>query len=324
MPQRVLSRLSANDVDARGRARGLHPVARRPPAASSPTSPSRGSPRKRFLVVATDLIHRRIEPHDPPRTRATTRSSSSPTSRRPPRCCRCRGRARASCSDRLTDADLSNDAFPYLTARDIHVGYAPVRAAAGDLRRRARLGAARPDRVRPRGLRRPDGGGPGPRASATSGSPRCRSLRLEKGYRDLGVDIDNTDTPLEARSRVRCRLGQARRVHRTRRARWRHATRVRPKLRVVSLFVDDPSLDLFGNEPVLLDGEWVGYVRAAAFGHTLGGPVGLAEVSCPDGVTAAWLAAAGDFTVRTPHREVPAQLRLGPLYDPDRSRILAR
>ena len=24
------------------------------------------------------------------------------------------------------------------------------------------------------------------------------SLRLEKGYRDMGVDIDNTDTPLEA------------------------------------------------------------------------------------------------------------------------------
>ena len=48
---------------------------------------------------------------------------------------------------------------------------------------------------------------------------------------------------------------------------------------MVSLLVDDPAADLFGNEPVLLDGQWVGYVRAAAYGYTVGGPVGLAQVA---------------------------------------------
>jgi len=95
-----------------------------------------------------------------------------------------------------------------------------------------------------------------------------------------------------------------------------------PTHRVVSLLVEDGNADLFGNEPVLLDGRWVGYVRAAGYGFTVGGPVALAQVSCPDGVTAEWLK-AGDFSVRTDQREWPARLQLGPLYDPKRLRILA-
>ena len=29
-------------------------------------------------------------------------------------------------------------------------------------------------------------------------SPRCRACVWKKGYRDIGVDIDNTDNPIEA------------------------------------------------------------------------------------------------------------------------------
>ena len=77
----------------------------------------------------------------------------------------------------------------------------------------------------------------------------------------------------------------------------------------------------FGNEPVLVDGKWVGYVRAAAYGYTLGGPVGLAQVSHEGGVTADWLAAQS-LTVHTPAGDLPARLQLQPFYDPARSRIL--
>ena len=86
--------------------------------------------------------------------------------------------------------------------------------------------------------------------------------------------------------------------------------------------MDDPDLDLFGNEPVLADGAWAGYVRAAAYGHTVGGAVGLAQVNCPDGVTAQWLAGQ-KFRVRSGAGEVPARLQLAPFYDPQRLRILA-
>jgi hypothetical protein len=55
----------------------------------------------------------------------------------------------------------------------------------------------------------------------------------------------------------------------------------------------------------------------------VGGAVGLAQVECPDGVTGGWLK-NGDFRARTPAGDVPVRLQTGPLYDPQRLRILDR
>ena len=148
------------------------------------------------------------------------------------------------------------------------------------------------------------------------------SLRLEKGYRDFGVDIDNTDTPLAAG------LGFAVAWDKPGGFVGRDAlVKIRaegaPRARVVGLLAADPGIDLFGNEPVLRHGSWAGYVRAAAYGHTVGAAVGLAQVSSPDGVTAEWLAQGG-FTVQTGTcGAVPARLQIAPFYDPQRLRILA-
>ena len=147
------------------------------------------------------------------------------------------------------------------------------------------------------------------------------SLRLEKGYRDMGVDIDNTDNPLEAG------LGFAVAWDKPggfigRDALLKARAERTAGNRVVGLLADDPAVDLFGNEPVFLrDGEWVGYVRAAAYGFTVGGAVGLAQVRCPDGVTGNWLK-AGEFRVGTQAGDVQP-LQIAPFYDPQRLRILA-
>jgi glycine cleavage system aminomethyltransferase T len=147
------------------------------------------------------------------------------------------------------------------------------------------------------------------------------SLRLEKGYRDIGVDIDNTDNPIEAG------LGFTIAWDKPggfvgRDALQEFKARGPASNRVVSLLVDDPCADLFGNEPVTIDGKWVGYVRAAAYGYTLGGPVALAQVAHQDGVTGDWLREQ-DFAVQTPNGDLPARLQLQPFYDPARTRILA-
>ncbi len=272
----------------------------------------------RFLVVASDLIHRRIEAlvrratKDDEVVVVTDMTSASTL-------LSVQGPSSRALLGRLTDADLSNQAFPYLTSQEIHVGYAPVRASrvtyVGELGWELQIPTEYALGVYDDLMS--EGADLGVR---NVGLSAMSSLRLEKGYRDLGVDIDNTDNPLQAG------LGFA--------VAWDKeggfigrdallAARAEgpPKLRVVSLFVDDPAVDLFGNEPLLLDGEWVGYVRAAAFGHTLGGPVGLAEATCPEGVSADWLA-SGEFTVWTPSGAVPAILQLPPLYDPARTRIL--
>jgi len=273
---------------------------------------------ERFLVVTSDLIHRRIEPMIRRETRPgeflTVTDITSGTT-----LLSVQGPKSRTLLSRLTDADLSNNAFPYLSARHIHVGYAPVLAIrvtylgelGWELHVPAEYAAGVFDDLTAAGA---DLG------FRPVGLAAMSSLRLEKGYRDLGVDIDNTDNPIEAG------LGFTIAWDKPggfvgRDALLEFKAQGTPRDRVVSLFVDDPSVDLFGNEPVLADGRWVGYVRAAAYGYTLGGPVGLAQVHHEGGVTAAWLRDQS-FTVHTPGGDHAARLQFQPFYDPQRTRIL--
>ena len=274
----------------------------------------------KFLVVASDVIHRRIEPlirrAARPGEIATVTDVTSGTT-----LLSVQGPASRELIGRLTDADLSNEAFPYLAARQIHVGYAPVLAIrvtyvgelGWELHVPAEYALGVYDDLMAAG---------GDLGFRPVGLQAMSSLRLEKGYRDMGVDIDNTDNPLQAG------LGFAVAWDKPGGFIGRDALLAAraggpPRHRVVSLAVDDPAIDLFGNEPVLLDGEWVGYIRAAAYGYTVGGGVGLAQVASGDGVTSQWLK-GGDFRVRTQAGDVPARLQFAPFYDPQRLRILDR
>jgi heterotetrameric sarcosine oxidase gamma subunit len=313
----VLSRLSANDVTA-GPGRIVYTQwLNQAGGIVADVTVTQLEPEK-FLVIASDLIHRRIEPlirraTRPGETAIVTDVTSGTT------LLSVQGPASRELISRLTDADLSNAAFPYLTAQQIHVGYAPVLAIrvtyVGELGWELHVPAEYALGVWDDLMEQ--GGGLGIRPV---GLQAMSSLRLEKGYRDIGVDIDNTDTPLEAG------LGFAVAWDKPggftgRDALLKAKAAGPPRNRVVSLAIDDPAIDLFGNEPILLDGNWAGYVRAAAYGYTIGGPVALAQVSHPDGVTPGWLKNGG-FTVRTPAGDLPARLQTAPLYDPQRLRIL--
>jgi len=315
----VLSRLSANDVTA-GIGRLVYTQWLNEAGGIVADVTVTWLEPDRFLVIASDLIHRRIEPLIRRATRPgeflTVTDVTSGTT-----LLSVQGPASRKLIGRLTDADLSNEAFPYLSARHIHAGYAPVLAIrvtyVGELGWELHVPAEYAagvyddlvDAGRDLGFR-------------LVGLSAMSSLRLEKGYRDMGVDIDNTDNPLEAG------LGFA--------VAWDKpggftgrdtllAAREQgpPRRRVVSLLAEDPAADLFGNEPVFLGDAWVGYVRAAAYGYTVGGAVGLAQVECADGVTGGWLK-NGDFRARTPAGDIPVRLQAAPLYDPQRLRILDR
>jgi 4-methylaminobutanoate oxidase (formaldehyde-forming) len=274
---------------------------------------------EKFLVVTSDLIHRRIEPMIRRETRSdeivvVTETTSATT------LLSVQGPKSRTLLSRLTDADLSNEAFPYLSARHIHVGYAPVLAARvtylGELGWELHIPTEYATGVYDDLVAAGDDLGFRP-----VGLAAMSSLRLEKGYRDLGVDIDNTDNPIEAG------LGFTIAWDKPggfvgRDALLEFKAQGTPRDRVVNVLVDDPDADLFGNEPVLADGKWVGYVRAASYGYTLGGPVGLAQVRHDDGVTGDWLREQ-TFTVHTPRGDLPARLQMAPFYDPSRARILA-
>jgi 4-methylaminobutanoate oxidase (formaldehyde-forming) len=315
----VLSRVSANDVTA-GLGRLVYTQWLNEAGGIVADVTVTWLEPEKFLVIASDLIHRRIEPLIRRATRPgeflTVTDVTSGTT-----LLSVQGPASRELIGRLTDADLSNDAFPYLSARQIHVGYAPVIALrvtyvgelGWELHVPAEYAAGVYDDLaaagRDLGFR-------------LVGLSAMSSLRLEKGYRDMGVDIDNTDNPLEAG------LGFAAAWDKPGGFTGRDALLLAreqgpPRRRVVSLLAEDPAADLFGNEPVYLGDDWVGYVRAAAYGHTVGGAVGLAQVECADGVTGGWLK-NGDFRARAPAGDIPVRLQTAPLYDPQRLRILDR
>jgi 4-methylaminobutanoate oxidase (formaldehyde-forming) len=221
--------------------------------------------------------------------------------------------------ERVSPDDFSNDAFPYLSARSIEVGYAPVLALRvtylGELGWELHVPAEFAtgvydhlfDAGRDLGL-------------APCGLAAMDSLRLEKGYRDYGHDIDNTDTPLEAGLGFAVDWDAGDFVGRDALLAQKESGPL--TRRHLSFLLDDPAPLLFGAEPVHRDGEWVGYIRAGAYGHTVGAAVGLGSVGHEGGVTKEWIE-AGAWEIDVAGARFGAEPSLRPLYDPARERILA-
>jgi len=142
---------------------------------------------------------------------------------------------------------------------------------------------------------------------------------MEKGYRDYGHDIDNTDGVVAAglsfavdmekpggfmgRDRVASQLA-ARPLNR----------------RLVQILIDDPEPLMFHGEVVHRNGEPVGYVRAASYGFTVGGAVGLTMVEADKPVTGEYLR-NGVWEVEIAERKYPATVSIKPLYDPSSERV---
>jgi 4-methylaminobutanoate oxidase (formaldehyde-forming) len=82
----------------------------------------------------------------------------------------------------------------------------------------------------------------------------------------------------------------------------------------------DPSPLLHHGEVVYRDGREVGYVRAASYGHTLGGAVGLAMVEASDPITADWVT-TGEWSLDVAGARHLARASLKPMYDPENARI---
>jgi 4-methylaminobutanoate oxidase (formaldehyde-forming) len=220
----------------------------------------------------------------------------------------------------LTDADLSNEAFPFRCAREINIGFARVLCIRitylGELGYELFIPAEQATHVYDRIAEA------GPKFGLRhAGLKALASLRMEKGYRDFGHDIDNTDNAFEvglgfavAPDKPGGFIGQAAAAKQ----------KAEPMMRrLVQVFVQDPEPLMFHAEVVHRDGKPVGYVRAASYGHTLGGAVGLAMVEGGDEpVTPAWLK-AGKWEVDIAGKLYPAEVSLRPLYDPEMKKIKA-
>jgi 4-methylaminobutanoate oxidase (formaldehyde-forming) len=219
---------------------------------------------------------------------------------------------------KLTTADLSNEAFPFRAAREIDIGFARALCVRitylGELGYELYVPAEQATHVYDRitqagkdvGLRH-------------AGLKALASLRMEKGYRDYGHDIDNTDSVLEAG------LGFAVDLKKPDGFIGKQAVLEKKaegplKRRIVQLKVNDPEPLMFHAEVIRRDGKPKGYIRAASYGFTVGGAVGLAMIEGGDEVVDQAYLDKGTWEVEIAGKLYPASLSIRPLYDPTSQR----
>ena len=210
----------------------------------------------------------------------------------------------------LTDADLSQDGLKYFRGTTLHLGNVPVTALrlsyvgelGWELYTTAEHGLRLWDTLWQAGR---DHG------IIAGGRGAFNSLRLEKGYRSFGTDMGFEHDPWEAGLGFAVRLDKDDFIGRDAViARQERQTR-----RLCCLTLDDPTRTVMGKEPVLAEGEVVGYVTSAAYGYTIG-----------RGIAYAWLPlelAATGTSVEIAYfdQRYAATVADEPLYDPTMTRL---
>ena len=142
------------------------------------------------------------------------------------------------------------------------------------------------------------------------------AMRLEKGYRAFARELVPDATPIEAGLGFTCKLAGG--VDFLGRAAVERVKADGAPRRVVSIVAGDPAAYLWGGELLLRDGEPVGQVTSAGWGHALGRSVGLAWASdrATGRVTPDWLR-AGRYEVDLAGQLVTVSVSLRPPFDPE-------
>jgi heterotetrameric sarcosine oxidase gamma subunit len=220
---------------------------------------------------------------------------------------------------RVTDTDLSNQAFPFGTAQIMDIGMATVRAVrityVGELGWELHVPVSQAALVYESLMK------VGKAFDVVNaGHYAINSLRLEKTYRAWGADISPDDTALEAG------LGFA--------ISWKKSApflgkdslleqkQAGLKRQLVSFVLQDPGPLLWGSEPIYRNGEAVGYTTSGSYGHALGAAVGMGYVKCRDGVTPEFIR-EGRYEINVSGKRFPAAPHLKAPYDPERKKILS-
>lgn len=220
----------------------------------------------------------------------------------------------------VTSEDMSNEAFPFRAAKEIDIGFARVLCIRitylGELGYELYIPTEQALHVYDRIVAAGEQVG-----LVHAGLKALASCRMEKAYRDMGHDIDNTDTVLEAG------LGFAVDLKKPGGFLGKEAVLAQKaagplKKRLLQILVKDPDPMMFHAEVVRRNGKPVGYIRAASYGHTLGGAVGLAMVEANEPIDQKWID-AGTWEVEIANKIYPAVASLRPLYDPENKKVKA-
>lgn len=214
----------------------------------------------------------------------------------------------------LTSAPLDNERFPYMSAQEIDIGYAPVRALrvtyVGELGWELHV----PTEYAQDLYRKLHEAGQA-FGIANVGYRAISSLRIEKHFLVWGSDISPDDNPYEAglgfclaADKVAGKIDfiAAAAIDSIRRA------GVKRKL---CWFTADGEMQMFGGEALLRGERVVGSVTSADYGHTIGKNIFAAYLEVSE-------LEDREFVVEIMGRHFPARRHDKPLYDPERAAIL--
>jgi 4-methylaminobutanoate oxidase (formaldehyde-forming) len=216
----------------------------------------------------------------------------------------------------LTEADLSNEGFPFGTAQQIDIAYArpwvlrfsyvgelgwelyiPTAFATGVFDALTAEGAKI-------GLR-------------LVGLHAVDSLRLEKGYRHWGSDITPDDTPFEAGLGFGVKFDKGDFIGRDTLLQQKESGLTR---KLVIFTLEEPNPLLYHDEPIYRDGELVSLITHGAYAHLLKCSMGMGYLVNPEGVDDHWIL-SGRYEIDVEGKRIPAKAHLNAPYDPRGERV---
>ncbi len=142
--------------------------------------------------------------------------------------------------------------------------------------------------------------------------------RIEKGFRHFGHDITAEDHVLEAGLGFAVKTDKPDFIGRDAVLRKKEAGL---EMRLVQFKLTDPEPLTYHNEPIVRDGEIVGYLSSGVYGHHLGAAMGMGYVPCQGEKAADVLASSYEIDVMG--TRVKAEASLKPFYDPKSERVKA-
>lgn len=216
---------------------------------------------------------------------------------------------------KVSPCDFSNDVNPFGTAQEIEIGMGLARAHrvsyVGELGWELYIPAEMSGHVFET-LRE---------AGQDVGLKLCGmhmmdSCRIEKAFRHFGHDITCEDHVIDAGLGFAVDLKKSDFIGKAAVAERKETG---PKYRMVQFKLTDPEPLLYHNEPILRDGDYVGYLSSGNYGHTLGGAIGMGYVPC-EGESASDVLGSG-YEIDVCGTKVRAETSLKPMYDPKSERM---
>ncbi len=219
---------------------------------------------------------------------------------------------------RVSDAELSNGAFPFGWCRRIAIGQATVEAVrityVGELGWELHVPMGQLALVHDVLMEAGKDLG-----TVNAGHYAINSLRLEKGYSAWGAELSPEDTAFEAGLSAFIAwekpggfLGRDA-LLRQKENGWSR--------QLFTFVLEDPQPILWGSEPILRDGKICGYTTSASYGHTLGAAIGMGYVKCESRITPDFVR-SGRYEINVSGRLHAARACPRSPYDPDRKKIL--